>query len=178
MAFEIIEKKLEDVLVIKTDKFYDDRGCFMELFKSSEFQKLGIPNNFPQINLSYSKKNVIRGLHYQIGDNAQGKLVRLIKGRVRDVFVDARVDSPNYGKVSYVDLSEEDSIILYIPTGFAHGFSVQSEEAVFLYFCTNEYNKATEGGINYKDPSLNIDWQVVEEIVSEKDKALPFFKPA
>jgi dTDP-4-dehydrorhamnose 3,5-epimerase len=146
----------------------------MELFKQSEFQKLGLPHEFPQTNMSFSKKGVVRGLHYQTGDTAQGKFVYLIEGNVRDVFVDVRKDSPTYGKVMFIDLAGEDNTFIYIPPGFAHGFSVLSDHAFFLYACTKEYSKASEGGIRFDDPKLDIDWGVKNPIVSKKDRELPY----
>lgn len=173
MAFTIYTIEIPDILIVKSDKFYDERGYFMELSKISEFKKLGLPDNFPQHNLSYSKKNVIRGLHYQHGVHAQGKLVYLISGHIRDVFVDMRPESPTYKKCGHVDLTGEDNIFIYIPAGFAHGFSVLSDEAYFLYACTKEYTKSAEGGIRFDDPTLAIDWGVSNPIVSDKDMLLP-----
>ena len=146
----------------------------MELSKSSEFKKLGLPSLVPPQNLSYSKKDVVRGLHYQSGEFAQGKLVYLVAGHVRDVFVDMRKDSPTYKKKAWIELTGEDNTFVYIPPGFAHGFSVLSDEAYFLYACTAEYNKIAESGVNYNDKELDIDWGVKNPIVSLKDQALPF----
>lgn len=173
MAYTIHTIEIPEILIVKSDKFYDERGYFMELSKISEFKNLGLPNSFPQYNLSYSKKDVIRGLHYQQGEAAQGKLVYLVAGHVRDVFVDMRPDSPTYKKSAWIELDGEDNTLIYIPPGFAHGFSVLSSEAYFIYACTKEYTKSAEGGIRFDDPTLNIDWGVANPIVSEKDKALP-----
>lgn len=174
MAYTIHTIEIPDILIVKSDKFYDERGYFIELSKISEFKKLGLPDNFPQHNLSYSKKNVIRGLHYQHGDHAQGKLVYLVSGHVRDVFVDMRPESPTYKKCAHIDLTGEDSTFIYIPPGFAHGFSVLSDNAYFLYACTKEYTKSAEDGIRFDDPTLAIDWGVSSPIVSPKDLQLPF----
>ena len=174
MAYSVRTIEIPEVLLIRSDKLYDERGYFMELSKSSEFKKLGLPDLFPQQNLSYSKKDVVRGLHYQSGEFAQGKLVYLVAGHVRDVFVDMRKDSPTYKKKAWIELTGEDNTFVYIPPGFAHGFSVLSDEAYFLYACTAEYNKTAEGGVNYNDPELDIDWGVKDPIVSLKDQALPF----
>lgn len=174
MAYTVIPAEIPEVLIVTSDKFHDNRGYFMELNKISEFKKLGLPDNFPQHNLSYSKKGVIRGLHYQNGEFAQGKLVYLISGHVRDVFVDIRPESPTYKKTMSVELKGEDSTFIYIPPGFAHGFSVLSDDAYFLYACTKEYTKSAEGGVRYDDPNLKIDWGVKNPIVSEKDLAFPF----
>lgn len=176
MAFKVFSIEIPEVLFIKSDKFYDDRGYFMELLKQSELKKIGIPENFKQINLSYSKKNVIRGLHYQYGEHAQGKLVHLVAGHVRDVFVDIRPESPTYKKVAWLELTGDDNTFIYIPPGFAHGFSVLSEEAYFLYACTEEYSKTSEGGVLYNDPSLDIDWGIENPHVSLKDLELPTLK--
>lgn len=173
MAFKVKTIDIPGILIIESDKFHDNRGYFIELFKDSEFKNLGLPHNFPQINLSYSKKNVVRGLHYQTGEMAQGKLVHLIAGHVRDVFVDVRPDSPTYKKSAWVELNGEDNVFIYIPPGFAHGFSVLSDEAHFLYACTNEYTKSAESGIRFDDPTLHIEWGVENPIVSEKDLQLP-----
>jgi dTDP-4-dehydrorhamnose 3,5-epimerase len=148
----------------------------MELFKKSELHKLGLPEDFKQFNLSYSKKNVIRGLHYQTGEHAQGKLVYLIAGHVRDVFVDMREGSPTYKKSAWIELTGEDNTFIYIPPGFAHGFSVLSNEAYFLYACTEEFAKGSEGGVRYNDPSLSIDWGVENPVVSAKDLELPLLQ--
>lgn len=173
MAFKVFSIEIPEVLFVKSDKFYDDRGYFMELLKTSELKKLGLPENFKQFNLSYSKKNVIRGLHYQHGEHAQGKLIYLVSGHVRDVFVDVRPDSPTYKKVAWLELTGDDNTFIYIPPGFAHGFSVLSEEAYFLYACTKEFTKEAEGGIRFNDPSLDIDWGVAHPKVSDKDQQLP-----
>ncbi len=174
MAFTATPSEIPDVIILRSDKYHDHRGYFMELLKISELEKLGLPSTFKQINLSYSKKGVIRGLHYQQGEHAQGKLVHLISGKVRDVFVDIRPESPTYKKVAYLDLTGDDNVFIYIPPGFAHGFAVHSDEAHFLYACTEEYTKTAEGGYHFKDPTLNIDWGTTEPIVSEKDLEYPF----
>lgn len=173
MAYSVHTIEIPGIILVKSDKFYDERGYFMELCKISEFKKLGLPDLFPQYNLSYSKKNIVRGLHYQQGEFAQGKLVYLVSGHVRDVFVDMRPDSVTYKKTAWVELSGEDNTFVYIPPGFAHGFSVLSDEAYFLYACTKEYNKIAESGVRYDDPTLNIDWGVKDPIVSQKDRDLP-----
>lgn len=174
MAYTIRKIEIPDIIIVTSTKFHDDRGYFMELNKITEFKKLGLPDNFPQTNLSYSKKNVVRGLHYQHGEHAQGKLVYLVHGHVRDVFVDMRPESSTYKKLAWLDLKGEDETLIYIPPGFAHGFSVLSDDAYFLYACTNEYSKVSEGGIHYNDPTLKIDWGVSDPIVSAKDMELPF----
>lgn len=174
MPFTATKHELDGVIIIKTQRFHDERGFFTELFKSSELKKLGIAEDFTQQNLSYSKKGVVRGLHYQEQPHAQGKLVTVLKGMVRDVFVDMRQGSATFGKSGFIDICDQDDTLIYIPEGFAHGFSVLSDDAIFLYLCTNEYNKASERGINHSDPSLSIDWSVENPITSEKDDTLPF----
>lgn len=172
--FRFIETPLKGLFVIELDKFEDTRGYFMERFKRSVFQSFGITEEFTQDNMSWSCKGTIRGLHYQNAPKAQGKLVSCIVGEVLDVAVDLRKESETYGKHFSVILDE--TKMLYIPTGFAHGFSVpNSERALLSYKCTNEYSKADEGGILYNDPILGIDWAIKtgEELVSIKDKQLP-----
>ncbi|WP_053976521.1 dTDP-4-dehydrorhamnose 3,5-epimerase [Mangrovimonas xylaniphaga] len=175
------ETNLKGCFIIHPTVFEDKRGFFLESFNQERFNKaIGKNITFVQDNESFSTKGVLRGLHYQTGDHAQAKLVRVIKGRVLDVAVDIRLDSPTYGEHVAVELSEENKTQLFVPRGFAHGFVVLSETAIFSYKCDNFYNKASEGGIIYNDPSLNIDWQLSNEelIVSEKDAVLPILEKA
>lgn len=155
--------------------FEDDRGMFFESYNEEVFEKLGLPVNFVQDNQSFSKKGVVRGLHFQNAPFAQGKLVRVISGRVLDVAVDIRPDSPTFGQHELFELRSDTNNIAYIPEGFAHGF-VALEDTIFSYKCTNVYNKGAESGILWNDPDLNIDWGIAEPIVSEKDLILPTFK--
>ena len=151
----------------------------MESFNQAVFKEgLNRDINFVQDNESYSSKGVLRGLHYQKGDYAQAKLVRVIKGKILDVVVDLRADSPTFSKHMSIELSEDNKTQLFIPRGFAHGFLVLSDTAIFSYKCDNFYNKASEGGIIYNDKDLNIDWKLDEKefIVSEKDLELPTLK--
>ena len=152
--------------------FPDDRGYFFEFFRRETLANHGIPSVFPQENLSFSKKGVIRGLHFQTAPFAQGKLVSVIKGRVLDVAVDLRQHSPTFGKVYSCELNDTLHNMLMIPEGFAHGFAAL-EESIFQYKCTNVFNKEHESGIVWNDPDLNIDWQVKDPIISEKDRLLP-----
>ncbi|MBL8007957.1 MAG: dTDP-4-dehydrorhamnose 3,5-epimerase [Ignavibacteria bacterium] len=161
--------ELEGVLVIIPDFFSDERGYFFESYNRKKFEDHGLNMNFVQDNISKSGKGTIRGLHYQTGENAQGKLCQVISGSVLDVAVDIRFGSPSFGKHFAVELNMENHRQVWIPPGFAHGFSVLSDEAVFLYKCTALYSKADERSIFYKDSDLNIDWKVKNEIVSEKD---------
>jgi dTDP-4-dehydrorhamnose 3,5-epimerase len=173
---EADKTNIDGLLVIKPRVFGDERGYFFESFNEVTYRKAGIDFCFVQDNISKSKKGTIRGLHYQIGEKAQGKLCKVIYGKVLDVAVDIRFGSPTFGKYFSSELSEENHTQLWIPPGFAHGFSVLSEEAIFSYKCTAFYSKEHERAIIFNDPDLNIDWKVKSSIVSEKDFKAPFFK--
>lgn len=167
---------LHDCYIIHNQIFKDERGYFFESFNSHSFLKLtGIEVNFVQDNQSRSSRGVLRGLHFQTGEYAQAKLVRVLQGEVLDVAVDLRRSSSTFGQYFSIILSEFSNTQLFIPRGFAHGFVVLSETADFFYKCDNFYNKASEGGIFYNDPTLEIDWQTPldELIISEKDGVLP-----
>ena len=169
------ETKLKGCFIIKPHVFPDSRGYFFESFNKAKFEAVtGQPGDFVQDNQSASVYGVVRGLHFQKGEYAQAKLVRAIEGKVLDVAVDIREGSPTYGEWVAVELTKENNFQLYVPRGFAHGFSVLSETAIFAYKCDNLYHKAAEGGIRYDDPTLNIDWQIPAEkmSLSEKDIAL------
>lgn len=170
-----IETGLPGLLVFEPIVFEDSRGYFFEAYNANTYTQQGITTQFVQDNQSRSSYGVIRGLHYQMQPYAQTKLVRVLYGTILDVAVDIRKDSPTYGKVFSIELSAENRKQLYIPAGFAHGFSVLSEKAEVLYKCDTFYNKESEGGILYNDPSLNIDWKVAADkaIVSDKDIKLP-----
>jgi len=171
---KIIETKLKGVLEILPDVFTDDRGYFFESYSQQKYSDLKF-EKFVQDNISKSKEGTIRGLHYQVGDYAQGKLCQVMFGKVFDVAVDIRFNSPTFGEYATVELSEEKHNQIWIPPGFAHGFSVLSDVAVFHYKCTAYYSKEDERSIIYNDPDLGIDWKVLEPNVSEKDlKAIPF----
>ncbi|WP_460220428.1 dTDP-4-dehydrorhamnose 3,5-epimerase [Psychroserpens sp. MEBiC05023] len=177
----IEQTKLQGCFVIKPRVFQDERGYFFESFNQGAFDKIRTTKTcFVQDNESYSTKGVLRGLHYQTGLHAQAKLVRVIKGEVLDIAVDIRRDSKTFGEYVSVVLSEENKKQLFIPRGFAHGFIVLSDIAIFSYKCDNFYNKESEAGIIYNDPTLGIDWKLEqrEYIVSEKDKILPKFQEA
>lgn len=176
---EIIKTKLDGVFIIEPDVFGDDRGYFYESFNAKKFkEKTGIEVNFVQDNESKSKYGVVRGLHFQKGDYAQTKLVHVAKGRILDIAVDIRKDSPTYGKHVTIELSDVNHRQLYISKGFAHGFSVLSEEAIFQYKCDNYYAPQSEGGILWNDPTIGIDWQIPfsDIVLSEKDKKHPLLK--
>ncbi|WP_417872289.1 dTDP-4-dehydrorhamnose 3,5-epimerase [Xanthomarina gelatinilytica] len=176
-----LETKLKDCFILEPKIFEDQRGYFFETFNQKEFNQLTqTDTRFVQDNESFSTKGVLRGLHYQTGEHAQAKLVRVIQGRVLDVAVDLRAGSPTFSQYVAVELTETNKKQLFIPRGFAHGFVVLSETAIFSYKCDNFYNKESEGGIIYNDPSLNINWQLPEDflIVSEKDLVLPTLEAA
>ncbi len=176
---KIKETNIKGCFVIEPNVFQDKRGYFLESYNHSLFNEITRLNvNFIQDNESYSLKGVLRGLHYQLGDQAQAKLVRVIKGKVLDVAVDIRKESQTYGKHIAVELSEENKKQFFVPRGFAHGFIVLSESAIFSYKCDNYYNKEAERGVIYNDAQLGIDWKLPKEefIISEKDMRLPKFK--
>lgn len=168
---------IKGLKVFEPRLFGDDRGYFYESYNATTFKEAGIEVDFVQDNQSKSTYGVLRGLHYQVGKFAQSKLVRVVAGKVLDVAVDIRVGSPTYGQSYSIILSAENHKQLFIPRGFAHGFVVLSETAIFCYKCDNFYSKISEGGLLYNDPSLNIDWQIDLDkvIVSEKDKLNPTF---
>lgn len=175
------ETKLRGCFVIEPKVFEDDRGYFFESYNKKTFDSgVGESVNFVQDNQSYSKYGVIRGIHYQVGEYAQAKLVRVLSGTVLDVAVDLRKDSSTFGSYVAVELSQENKKQLYVPRGFGHGFSVLSKTAEFFYKCDNFYNKESEGGIIYNDSSINIDWKVPNNCieVSEKDLMLPNLEKA
>ena len=165
------------LIIVEPKIFEDSRGYFFEAYNQAVFQQNGINCNFVQDNQSKSSYGVIRGLHYQLNPYAQSKLVRVLDGIILDVAVDIRKGSPTYGKHFSIELSAENKKQLFIPAGFAHGFSVLSETAVVMYKCDALYNKQSEGGIRFDDADLNIDWKVEpsQAIVSEKDIQLPSF---
>jgi len=175
----ITETKLKDCLILEPQVFQDSRGYFFESFNQNNFfEATGQHVNFIQDNETFSTKGVLRGLHFQTGKFAQAKLVRVIKGRVLDIAVDVRPDSSTFGEFQALELSEDNKKQFFLPRGFAHGFVVLSDTAIFAYKCDNYYNKESEAGIIYNDPSLNIDWQLPEKelLLSDKDKLLPTFE--
>lgn len=170
------ETKLRGCFIIEPKVFKDPRGYFFESFNQNKFNELiGKTIDFVQDNESFSSKGVLRGLHFQTGAYAQAKLVRVIEGTVLDVVVDIRKESPTFSEHFSIELSEDNKRQLFVPKGFAHGFIVLSETAIFSYKCDNFYDKASEQGLRYDDPSLGIDWKLPanEFIVSEKDLVLP-----
>jgi dTDP-4-dehydrorhamnose 3,5-epimerase len=168
------------LLIIEHNVFNDNRGCFFELYNKTTFAQHGIDTDYIQDNVSHSIKNTIRGLHYQLAPYSQAKLVQVMKGKVLDVAVDLRQNSPTFGQHYAIELSDENKLQFFIPRGFAHGLSVLSDEAVFYYKCDNLYNKESDRGINFNDSGLGIDWQIPADkaIISLKDEALPSFSEA
>ena len=173
---EIISTPINGVLLIEPKIFVDDRGSFFESFNEKELNEVGINLPFVQDNQSVSSKNVIRGLHFQRHPNAQGKLVRVVKGRVIDVIVDLRKESLTFGRHYSIELNDKSNQMLWVPPGMAHGFSVLEDQTIFAYKVTNYYNPFSESGIIYNDIDLNINWGIKDPIVSEKDRVLPTFK--
>ena len=172
---EALATSIPEVKLFKPRVFSDARGSFFESYNQNSIKEIGITNTFVQDNQSQSSKGVLRGLHYQTGEYAQAKLVRVIKGSVYDVAVDIRKGSPTYGKYYGALLSEENKLQMFVPRGFAHGFIVLEDDTIFAYKCDNLYNKASEGGIIWNDSHIGIDWQMETKdiLLSEKDETLP-----
>ena len=172
---ECIRTEIKDCFIIKPTVFSDNRGYFFESFNEQKFNQItSLDIHFVQDNQAKSDRGILRGLHFQNGEHAQAKLVRVLQGKVIDVAVDLRKDSPTYLQHVAVELSAENNLQLFVPRGFAHGYSVLEDNTIFCYKCDNYYNKEAEGGVFYADPKLNINWQLneVEVILSEKDKQL------
>ena len=180
MIMKVIDTEIEGLVILEPQVFGDDRGYFFESFSLKRFEEKVSKTVFVQDNESKSKYGVLRGLHYQLPPYTQAKLVRVVKGRVLDVAVDIRKGSPTFGKHVAVELSEENKLQVFLPKGFAHGFAVLSEEAIFQYKCDEYYAPDHEGAIRYDDPELGIDWKLpVEDIIlSEKDKKHPRLQDA
>ncbi|MEJ5173095.1 MAG: dTDP-4-dehydrorhamnose 3,5-epimerase [Hydrogenothermaceae bacterium] len=180
MPFEFERLEIPEIILIKPKIFEDERGFFLEFYKKSDFEKVGINTDFIQDNHSGSVKGVLRGLHYQKHPKAQGKLVRCIKGKIFDVAVDIRKGSKTFGKYVFAELSEENKYMLWIPPGFAHGFLTLSDFAEIVYKVSgSEYSPQHDAGIIYNDPDINIKWPfegLSEVVLSEKDKNLPKLK--
>jgi dTDP-4-dehydrorhamnose 3,5-epimerase len=176
----VIKTDIPGLYIIEPKVFQDDRGYFFESYQEEKLSQQGITTRFVQDNQSKSSYGVIRGLHYQLEPYAQTKLIRVLDGRIYDVAVDVRKGSPTFGKWFGLEISSENKKQLYVPKGFAHGFSVLSETAVVFYKCDSLYHPAAEGGIVYNDPSLGIDWKVEQgkDLLSAKDKVLPLLKNA
>lgn len=172
-----IKTAIEGVFIIEPRIFADERGYFFESYSRAAFEAAGLHYDFVQDNQSKSVYGTVRGLHFQKGEHSQAKLVRVLEGTVLDVAVDLRRASPTYGQYVSVELSAENNRQLMIPRGFAHGFSVLSETAVFAYKCDNPYCRESEGGIRFDDPALAIDWRIdpAKALTSDKDKRHPYF---
>lgn len=172
-----IETEIKDLWIFEPKVFGDERGYFFESYNQNNFAETGLDIHFVQDNEAKSSRGVLRGLHYQNGSAAQSKLVRVIYGEVLDVVVDIRPESVSYGKHFTILLSGSNKKQLFVPKGFAHGYVVLSEEALFVYKCDEFYSKENEAGIIYNDPTLKIDWQIPESelLLSEKDRILPHF---
>ena len=175
-----IKTALEGVLIFEPRVFGDERGYFLESYNENTFREAGINARFVQDNQSKSRYGVLRGLHYQLAPYTQAKLVRVLSGRVLDVAVDIRKGSPTYGRWVSAELTAENKKQLFIPRGFAHGFSVLSETAEFFYKCDAFYRPDQEAGIRFNDPAIGVDWGVPEKdaVLSEKDRALPLLENA
>lgn len=176
---KIIQTPLEGCFIIEPKLFEDGRGYFFESFNQQLFENnTGIKVTFIQDNEAFSNRGIVRGLHYQKGKFAQAKLVRVVRGKVRDVVVDLRVNSKTFGQHFAIELSGENKKQLFIPRDFAHGYAVLEDHTYFAYKCDNHYHKASEAGIVYNDSSLQIDWKLPEDevVLSNKDKVLPSFK--
>ena len=166
---KVIETRLPEVLILEPRVFGDERGFFMETWNEARYEEAGLPTRFVQDNLSFSTRGVLRGLHFQNPDQ-QGKLVYVLRGEVFDVAVDIRVGSPTFGEWVGVTLSSENKRQFYVPEGFAHGFLVTGEEALFAYKCTAKYNAEAEAGLLWNDPEIGIKWPVEVPVLSEKDR--------
>ncbi|HCC06240.1 TPA: dTDP-4-dehydrorhamnose 3,5-epimerase [Candidatus Nomurabacteria bacterium] len=173
---EVIKTDFEGLFIVELKAFFDERGYFMESYNENFYKTLGISDNFVQDNISVSKKGVVRGLHFQSTPHAQGKLVSVLRGKVFDVAVDIRKDSPTFGKYFSCELSEENKKQVFIPAGFAHGFMSLVDNTIFSYKCTEVWNKESEGGLLWNDEEISITWPDGEKIISEKDKVQDSFK--
>jgi len=177
---KVIETPLRGLLIVEPGVLNDERGYFFESYQQKRYIEAGIEAEFIQDNESKSTKGVIRGLHYQLNPYAQAKLVRVVQGAVYDVALDLRKGSPTFGRHFGIELSAENKLQLFIPRGFAHGFSVLTDTAIFSYKCDNIYHKESERSVNINDPKLKIDWRIEHQnqIVSEKDTVAPLFEEA
>ncbi|MDD4829079.1 MAG: dTDP-4-dehydrorhamnose 3,5-epimerase [Bacteroidales bacterium] len=173
---KIIKTPIPDLLVVEPSVFNDQRGYFFEVYNQERYFNNNMQMQFVQDNESKSGKNVLRGLHFQKPPFAQGKLVRVIQGKVLDVAVDIRKGSPTYGSYHAVELDAISKRMFYIPEGFAHGFLTMEEDTIFAYKCTNYYNKESEGSLLWSDETIGIKWNIENPILSEKDKISPLFK--
>jgi len=169
---KVLQTGLAGLLIIEPEVYGDQRGFFKEFWKQSSFRKAGIPEHFVQCNISRSSENVVRGLHYQY-PRPQGKLIGVLEGRVFDVAVDIRIDSPTYRQWAGIELSAENHRQFFVPAGFAHGFCVLGGSALMSYLCTEEFDAKTDAAIAWNDPDLGIEWPVQNACLSAKDAAAP-----
>ncbi|MFQ5537983.1 MAG: dTDP-4-dehydrorhamnose 3,5-epimerase [Gemmatimonadota bacterium] len=176
MNFTVEPQTIRDVLLIRRQRFEDRRGFFSELFRRSRFSALGLETEFAQDNLAHSRRNVLRGLHFQRPPAAQGKLVTVTRGRIYDVAVDLRRREPTYRRWVAAELSGEGGEMLWIPPGFAHGYLALSDEVEVYYKVTTEYDPKLDAGVRWNDPDLGIVWPVPEPVLSERDRALPLLR--
>ncbi|MBT8326445.1 MAG: dTDP-4-dehydrorhamnose 3,5-epimerase [Bacteroidia bacterium] len=172
---KVIQTGIKDLLVLEPQVFGDHRGYFFESFRKDVLGEAGVNLEFIQDNQSMSKKNILRGLHFQEPPYEQGKLVRVLSGAVIDVVVDIRKDSETYGQHFKIELNEENKLMLWVPPGFAHGFLTLQDDTIFVYKCTQYYNKDSEGCVRWNSPKLNIDWGINNPILSDKDKVALVF---
>ena len=172
---KVVETSLPGCVVIEPAVFGDDRGFFFETWNADRYGQLGLPDKFVQSNVSSSARGVLRGLHYQ-WPNPQGKLVSVLEGEVYDVAVDIRRGSPAFGRWAAVILSAENKRQFWIPEGFAHGFAVLSERAIFSYLCTAQYDRSADAGVRWNDADIGIDWPIDAPLLSDKDAIAPFLK--
>jgi len=172
---KVVETSLPGCVIIEPAVFGDDRGFFFETWNADRYGQLGLPNKFVQSNVSSSARGVLRGLHYQ-WPNPQGKLVSVLEGEVYDVAVDIRRGSPTFGRWAAVVLSAENKRQFWIPEGFAHGFAVLSERAIFSYLCTAQYDSSADAGVRWDDVAIGIDWPLSEPLLSDKDAKAPFLQ--
>ena len=173
MPFKFEETDLPGLTLISPQRFDDPRGAFWEMYRASAFAASGLPDHFRQVNLSRSKKHVLRGLHYQLQPHAQGKLISVLRGEIYDVSVDLRLDSPSYRSWRGFRLSESSRRMVYIPEGFAHGFQALSGDVIVSYHCTAEYAPEFEAGVRWDDPELNIPWPLTDPLVNDRDRSWP-----
>jgi dTDP-4-dehydrorhamnose 3,5-epimerase len=175
MPIQVEETAIPDVKIIRATRFHDERGFFTETYKEAEYLEAGIPR-FVQDNMSESSKGVIRGLHWQASPHGQGKLVTCLTGSILDVAADVRKDSVTYGQHVAVELNSKESIALWVPEGFAHGFQALEDGTRVHYKVTNYWNKDSERALNYLDPTINVNWQKLKHLLSEKDLEAPFLE--
>ncbi len=173
---KLTETRLKGLYILEARAFHDPRGYFFEGYNRNLLKENGLDIEIAQTNISKSQANVVRGLHFQNPPFEQGKLIRVLSGAVLDVVVDIRKDSPTYGEHLAIELSEENFKALWVPPGFAHGFKTLKNNTLFYYDCTQVYNKESEGSVLWNDADLNIDWDIANPILSEKDENAPKFK--